>query len=315
MSNLKIYQIICGVFPPVLSQVIRSKIFPLKKARKGNLNFSKVAITGSTFYGNTSDDHSYRFAIHGFFDWRNIIIAHGYSKEYKGDIIEIGANVGTETISYCDICAPNYEVHAFEPFPENIFSLIRVSQSVGNLTVYPKAISNEAALRYFEIPPKYESGIGKIIDVAANEIPPNTIEVETLPLDSYLDSFKEVSLISIDTEGHEPFVLEGSTEVISKFRPGIIIEVNPKLLRKSANSSSLEIFAFFKEREYLCFKIDRFTLTKLNERGSHSKKTQNWLCIPKENRHIIKSINDDLLVRACIPWYFLKSLKSSTVNQ
>jgi len=97
MNKIKLYQVICGVFPPILSQSIRDKIFPLKKARALALEFSKTSITGSKFYGNTADDHSYRFAVHGFFDWRNIIAANRYVKSNGGDIIEIGANVGTET--------------------------------------------------------------------------------------------------------------------------------------------------------------------------------------------------------------------------
>ena len=311
MGQLKSYQFICGLFPPILSQAIRGKIFPLEKARKLELDFSRISITGSTFHGNTSDDHSYRFSVHGFFDWRNIIIANSYTKYYKGDIIEVGANVGTETISYCDIISPKWKVHAFEPLPDNILSLNVLVKNLKNLIVYPKAISNKTSIMHFEIPPKHASGIGKIVNIDNNEIPNNTFEVETLPLDSYLDIFQDVCLISIDTEGHEPFVLEGSKKVINKFRPAVIIEVSPKLLKKYANSSPENIHQFFTDENYLCFTIDRFSLKSIVEINSNSNKSHNWLCIPKEKQHIIKSIKQDLFLRALVPWYFLKSLKSS----
>ena len=311
MTHLKSYQLICGLFPPALSQTVRNKIFPLEKARKLKLDFSKTSITGSTFHGNTADDHSYRFAVHGFFDWRNIIIAHSYLKHFKGDIIEVGANVGTETISYCDLVYPYGTVHAFEPLPDNVLSLNKIARNIRNLIVYSKAISNEKAIMHFQIPPKYESGIGKIVNIENNADLKNTFEIETLPLDSYFDIFKDVGLIAIDTEGHEPFVLEGSTKIINKFRPAVIIEVSPKLLKKYAGSSSEKIFQFFNDKDYLCFKIEPFTLGEVAEADIHSNKTQNWLCIPKEKKSIINSIKRDLFLRAIVPWYFLKSIKSS----
>lgn len=309
MAHLKLYQFICGLFPPVLSQAIRERIFPLKKARRLKLDFSKTSITGSMFYGNTSDDHSYRFSVHGFYDWRNIIIAHSYIKKYKGDIIEVGANVGTETISFCDLASPKWKVHAFEPLPGNISSLNELAQNMGNLTVYPKAISNETAIMHFQIPPKHESGIGKIVNIDDKEASNNIFKVETVPLDSYLDIFEDVCLISIDTEGHEPYVLEGAKKVINKFRPAIIIEVSPKLLKKYATSSPEKILQFFIDRDYLCFTIDRFGLSELEETGMHSNKSQNWFCIPREKKQIIKCVKQDLLLRSIVPWYFLKSIK------
>lgn len=311
MNHLKAYRIICGLFPPILSQVIRSRVFPLKKARKQKLDFSIKSITGSTFKGNTSDDHSYRFAVHGYFDWRNIIIAHNYVKKYPGDIIEVGANVGTETISYCDLISPKWKVHAFEPLPDNIASLNELALNMENLIVYPKAISNKIAIMNFQIPPKHESGIGKIVNYGTNGISNNTFEVETLPLDSYLNILKNVSLISIDTEGHEPFVIEGSNEVINKFRPAVIIEVSPKLLKKYADSSHENIDRFFTEKGYLCYRIDRFNLKAIRDIHPYPNKSQNWLCIPKEKQQIIKSIKNDLFVRAIFPWYLLKSLKTA----
>ena len=35
----------------------------------------------------------------------------------KGSIIEVGANIGTETIGFTDIVENNHQVYAFEPVP------------------------------------------------------------------------------------------------------------------------------------------------------------------------------------------------------
>lgn len=314
MVYLRLCQVICSAFPPIISQSIRNRIFPLKKARELGIDFYKTSITGSIFYGNTSDDHSYRFLIHGFFDWRNIIIANRLIKYDEGDIIEIGANVGTETISYCDLASPKWKVHAFEPLPENVLSLENLSQNLQNLIVYPKAISNENAVVHFQLPPKHQSGIGKIVDEnISGQLEENKlIEVNALPLNSYVDTFKKVSLISIDTEGHEPYVLNGSEEIIKKFRPAVIIEVSPKLLRKFANSSTLEIYKFFISKNYSCYIINRLSLEKVKDDSMFSTSAQNWLCVPDEKEKVITAIKKDLKVRALVPWYFLKSLKNKS---
>ncbi|MBK5214593.1 MAG: FkbM family methyltransferase [Flavobacteriaceae bacterium] len=314
MKNLKYYQFICNIFPPILSQRIRNIIFPISVARQSNLSFSKKSITGSIFQGNISDYHSYRFAIHGFFEWRNIIIAKRYIEKYKGDIVEIGANVGTETISYCDLIANTAKVHAFEPLPENFKSLKELTQRLNNLVVYPNAISNKTAVVNFQLPPKHESGTGKIIENDSNQLIEDSLLVNALPLDAFMNEFKDVCLISIDTEGHEPFVLDGAQIVINKFRPAVIIEVSPKLLRKYAHSSSKNIQQYFIDLNYRCYIIKRSTLVQVNELNLNLKKAENWFCIPSEKAGILKKIKRDLLMRAVIPWYLLKSITTSTNN-
>ena len=315
MHKLKIYSFVCNLFPPILSQSIRNKIFPIATARRSKLQFTKRSITGSIFRGNTSDDHSYRFAIHGFFDWRNIIIANRYIKENEGDIVEVGANVGTETISYCDLAGPKGKVHAFEPLPENINALNELSDRMENIIVYPKAISNKTATVLFQIPPAYESGTGKILGNIKPEDGRDALMVEAIPLSSYIEDFNNLCLISIDTEGHEPFVLEGAINVIRRYRPAVIIEVSPKLLRKHANSKSQDILDYFKELDYKCFTIDRYTLNEVIEESVlDMKNPQNWICIPSEKADISKRIKKDLFLRAVVPWYFLKSIKTSNNN-
>ncbi|WP_339699836.1 FkbM family methyltransferase [uncultured Marixanthomonas sp.] len=308
MKQIKIYAFICSLFPPIVSQSIRNIIFPMSKAQSLKIDFSKKAITGSIFRGNTADDHSYRFAIHGFFDWRNTIIAHRYIKKYKGDIIEIGANVGTETISFCDLIAGKGNVHAFEPLPKNLIALESLAQNTNNLLVYSNAISNKTAKINFQIPPENTSGTGKIVDHQIIGTKQKTIIIDSIPLDRLTHVFSNPCIVSIDTEGHEPFVLEGAKKTIQKFRPAIIIEVSPKLLKKYANSESKNIHRYFQEIDYTCFIIKRYSIQKVSPKDLDLKNASNWFCVPNENSQIITKIKNDLLLRAFIPWYCLAPL-------
>lgn len=309
MIQLKMARAICSIFPPVIAQQLRNYIFPIRLARKIQLDFSKKSITGSVFRGNTADYHSYRFAINGYFEWRNIIMADYFLENKSGDIIEIGANVGTETISYCDVTKKKGTVHAFEPLPQNIEDLKILKNGIPNFKLYHHAISDKEMTVSFKKPPITSSGTGKIVlddHLAADH---ELMKVAAAPLDKFIDSFQAVRFMSIDTEGHEPFVLAGSIKTIEKFRPAIVIEVSPNLLKKYANSSNRDIFDFFTARDYVCLKVNTFSLSDVNDHDINDTKANNWLCVPRESAAIKTDLSRRLWMRTVIPWYLLKSLK------
>lgn len=77
------------------------------------------ARTGGSLIGNYSDIHFEEFTRCGQYDWRNIAAMSALVK--PGDtIVEVGSNVGTETVSFRDLVGANGSVHAFEPAPANL---------------------------------------------------------------------------------------------------------------------------------------------------------------------------------------------------
>jgi len=159
----------------------------------------------------------------------------------------------------------------------------------------------------FRTPPPSSSGTGKIV-IETEATDSNLIDVQCFPLDKFYDKSSNVRFISIDTEGHEPFVLTGSVNTIADHRPFIIVEVSPPLLKKYAKSGNSEIHDFFTGNEYFCYKIGRFTLLPINEECLADGKSHNWVCIPKESTSKIKGLNRELFLRALVPWYLLKTL-------
>ena len=208
MQRIRLIQKFCAFFPPILSQSLRDILYPWKLGVKNNLPYSKRAVTGSIFQSTTADYHGYRFLFHGFFDWRNIIIANSLFEIKKGDIIEIGANIGTETISLCDIARGKGIVHAFEPYLPNYNHLVELLKTQNNLKLYHLAISDQNGVVSFEEPPESQSGVGKI--VAESQVGQNKVlKINTKKLDYFVKDFNNIQLITIDTEGHEPNVLKG----------------------------------------------------------------------------------------------------------
>ncbi len=73
-------RLICKLFPPILAQSIRNKIFPLQLGQIQSVEFTRKTITGSYFTGNTNDYHAYRVSVNGYFEWRNVVIANFFLK-------------------------------------------------------------------------------------------------------------------------------------------------------------------------------------------------------------------------------------------
>lgn len=307
--NIRIFlaRKISNLFPPLISQRLRDSIFPIDMAFKYNKEAFIKSITGSYLKCTTTDYHGYRFFIHGFFEWRNIIIANSISKFKEGDIIEIGANVGTETISFCDISGDHALVHAYEPLPSNIEVLNHLLKNHSCLKLYNCALSNKFGEAKFSIPPKTSSGTGKIIHNDINKSS-NSISVKINKLDYFKLNFNNVNSIFIDTEGHEPFVLEGAIGTIKKYRPIIVIEVSPNLLAKYSDSNPKQLHEFFDKLEYENYVINTLSISKVASSDLESNKSKNWLCIPKESEKVKKKVKVDLILRSLIPWYLLRKL-------
>lgn len=283
------------ILPPLLAEYFREFVFPFKRAIQNPEVFTRPSVTGSVFSGITSDLHCYCFAIHGFFDWRNLVIAKAISEYYssmpKLDFIEIGANIGTETIGFGDICGERGTVHAFEPLSSNLVELKKNCALNPNLSViiYPVALGSHEAFQSFILPPANFSGMGKIHDNIKTE-EGKSISVPVYPLDKYVHEFSHVKAIFIDVEGYEPAVLAGGTNTIETVRPVIILEVSKTLLAENGYSNE-SIFSFFNNANYSCYNIGRVFIRKvIHGRLKHIDRHTNWICIPNESLEILDKI-------------------------
>ena len=279
--RLQLAQRLCRHLPPLISPRIRIAVYPQQQAFQDDLNFIVKAQTGSLFSGSTGDFHSYPFSIHGFYDWRNWAVALAVTK--PGDtIVEVGANVGTETVGYRDIIGPSGQVHAFEPMPSNMDALNNIIElnNWTNVTIHPIALGNKHETANFVLPEHdWASGIGHLAgpEVSAES---RTIEVKVIPLDSLKEDLGALRAIFIDTEGAEVDVLTGGQEVISHYRPIIVLEAAPNHLNR-AGKSIAELCTVLANLNYQSWEITRFGLT--SPQKIHENKNANWVCLPKEN--------------------------------
>lgn len=148
----------------------------------------------------------------------------------SGDtFIDVGANSGFFTLLGATRVGPTGKVLAFEPVPvmrKRLTDNVTMNQ-LGNVRIQDVALSNApGSITLFEGPEGHKGTSSlRPLDNAATKI-----EVQTRPLDAYLDELDAVKLIKIDVEGAEQLVIEGMEAVIERYHPALIIEMTDDYL-------------------------------------------------------------------------------------
>lgn len=297
----RLAQAACSPFPPILAQRLRSWIFPLHCARRLACEFDRRSITGSLFSSNTADFHGYPFSVHGYFEWRNLAIAAAVTR--PGDcVLEIGANIGTETIGFADIVGPGGSVHAFEPLPANVDRLQRVAalNPTRAIHIHQLALSDRVGRLQFEIPPVDSSGVGHLVAPESNERS-GTIVVECRTLDSLSSELPGGAAVFVDTEGEEVRILRGGRKYFETHRPVLVLEASPKLLTKSG-SSLAELLELLRSLDYRPFRLGRWSLEPVE--NDQQRGAANWVCLANLGDQRVARIQRCLSRSAWLPAWF-----------
>jgi FkbM family methyltransferase len=279
--RMAVARTICGPLPPILAQRLRKWVYPEGAALRDDCHFVVRGVTGSPMKGHTGDYHAYRFGVHGYFEWRSLAIARALCE--PGDVVlDVGANIGTESIGYADIVGPSGRVFAFEPLPTNLAVLAESARlhPFGNVTVLPVAVGERCeTLRFTPPAVASDSGVGHL--AAAGEDVAATIEVECVTLDSMADRLGPARAIFMDVEGAEMLALRGGRNYIAAQRPAIVLEADERWLARAGSSPSA-LAAELAGQSYRIFRISRLGLAPVDpeELGTQdAARWTNWLCL------------------------------------
>ena len=204
-------------------------------------------------------------------------------------IIDVGANVGNNTIAYAE-WAQNVE--AFEPTPTTLKMLeanIEIAKQsslsgiywkgnsytgnfirdpsvvagwymykgtyqpinvVANIDVHKVAVTNRN-IGTIGIQDHPEHGGHNFAIYNATQVKKQqyVVNVPCRTIDSY--NFEDVDAIKIDVEGSELFVIEGSEQTIDKYRPSVQVEIVPKQCAQYGYQPQ-DLYDFFSKRDYVC---------------------------------------------------------------
>lgn len=171
--------------------------------------------------------------------------------------LDVGANIGYFSFLVKQI-SPQAQVYSFEPLPQNIdsYKKNRELNHFTDMSLQETCVADKSGETEFLIPPGEESGWGRMAhrDLFSGEkIRRTVITLDQFCRDQKID---KVDLIKIDVEGYEFKVLQGAVDVIESHRPRVCIELNEPCLLDTGTSSQ-EIFAFFKKRNYQLHALDK----------------------------------------------------------
>lgn len=177
-------------------------------------------------------------------------------------IIDVGANIGTNTIEYGTWAK---EVISFEPTPELYKQLKRnidlnktnndkvrwdenTSMNLSaNINVHQVAVGEKRKQVYIKT---FSNNKGK--NHVTTEESTDTVLVDVYPLDDF--KLNDVDVIKIDVEGYELFVLQGAEQTIMKYRPVIQTELHQGLFKRQGITIQ-DVAEWFYQHDY--YAIDK----------------------------------------------------------
>jgi FkbM family methyltransferase len=307
---------LCRWAPPIVAGRLSRRIYPYEQGKRDAREFTLRARTGSPFSGNTADFHAHPVATTGYGEWRNWAIALALCR--PGDVVvEVGANVGSETIGYSDIVGGGGRVVAFEPLPSNRAGLERLIPTLRhrNITLLPYAISDRNKTTSFAVPPSSMSqGIGHLLGAEEQrtgstiygyeEVAMELIDVECHTLDELADEVRGMRLLLADVEGAEVALLRGGREALAASRPALVLEASNPHLRRAGLSGVEELHGELLDLRYRSYEIGRLGLNEIDPGAAGSRYSHNWLCVPGDQTELRVRVERSLRHCGLMPFLF-----------
>ena len=144
----------------------------------------------------------------------------------SGDtFIDIGANMGVMTFLAASIVGASGRVVAVEPNPENVQFLYRniILNGTTMVEVLPLAASDRRSV--FSLTGRSNTHL-----IAPRGARGGGHFVQSVPLDDLLGELARVDFVKLDVEGHEPPALAGMMRILTRHRPMVLTEFNPRCL-------------------------------------------------------------------------------------
>ena len=234
--------------------------------------FKKIKRDEVNFYVDISDYMQwYLFANISDNSW--LYAYNCLENKSRFNVIDIGSNIGAFTLKLAKKCYENkkeFNIYSFEP-NKHIFKTlennINLNYNLSNhIKYFEKAVGDSNTAVDFLL--NKENSGGSRIKNSSSELvsQKNYLTVEQIKLDDFIEinNINFVDFIKIDVEGFEPFVLDGSTNTLEKFKPDLYIEISPRWF-KELGRSSVDLLNSLESMGYVIFVDRTHSLRRLNE--------------------------------------------------
>ena len=149
-------------------------------------------------------------------------------------MLDVGANFGYYSLRVSQVTGGRARVHAFEPELGMFTRLEGHARANGFTHLTPHRLALSASDGELELvaPSASNEGVGHL-RTAGDGGSASLQRIPSLRMDSFAarEGLTRVDFIKIDVEGAEGLVLAGAAETLARFRPTLMVEINPEALR------------------------------------------------------------------------------------
>jgi FkbM family methyltransferase len=152
-------------------------------------------------------------------------------------ILDAGANVGYFSLLCAKWLRGRGTVHSFEPFPETgqrFERNLELNPAIRQLVhIHRVALSDSTGTMGMTVPDEGNKGCNFLSSSG-------TVRVDATTLDSFCkeERLTRVDLVKVDVEGSELALVRGAEQSIRRFRPILMIEVNPSALARFGQTAA-----------------------------------------------------------------------------
>jgi len=148
-------------------------------------------------------------------------------------VLDVGANIGYFSVLAAGLVGKSGQVHSFEPAPTCFTQLSRNLAAFPWAHVYPAAVGDAPGTACFHFSDKAnETGWGSLL--SGEDAPARETTVPVVRLDDWAreQAVRRVDFIKMDIEGGEFRALQGAAELLSRYRPLLVAELNSVCLAR-----------------------------------------------------------------------------------
>lgn len=191
-----------------------------------------------------------------------------------GVILDIGANFGYYAITLAAGSGSRRTIHAFEP---NATTFDRLERNIrlnalGNVIAHRAALSDQVGTAGVRVVNPVNSGSTQLTEG-------DSVVVTTIDAFCRSERIGRLDFLKIDVEGYENRVLRGGAATLARFRPAIMIELNPPVLR-TTDSSVDQVVGTLNDLGYSLFRAERRDLVPLSVKEVRDDSFINAFCLP-----------------------------------
>ncbi|MGB5948989.1 MAG: FkbM family methyltransferase [Parvibaculum sp.] len=177
---------------------------------------------------------------------------------HDGVVVDVGAHAGQFAKLFGGM-APEGRVYAFEP---GAYALSILKHSVRwrpNVTIVPFGLSDAEGTQVLQLPIKASGslsfGLAHISAGATQPAKSHQIHLTTLDGFAEKERLTRLDFVKVDIEGWEARFLSGASNILSRFRPPILMEVREDALAR-AGAEPGQIFDSIMPLGYAVFRTD-----------------------------------------------------------